>query len=201
MQHWPVLSYVTRLRIDCQFYIGTWIIYNAEQWDQTMKHLQKRSSGEIEARKKCLCPQKCGMVVFWVFCSSSVVWHGVCLEIVWKIILVWTRLIPCVAWFLDIKKKETWSSKPSSTARLITNFPQGHTQIRGNSHFIIRIIRKRSFFPIRLMGYCQYQQPIFGRGFTSSGFKNFIRLLVAQHVKPCLCSEWCFAYFFVSEAG
>jgi len=38
--------------IDCQFYIGTWIIYNAEQWDQTMKHLQKRSSGEIEARKK-----------------------------------------------------------------------------------------------------------------------------------------------------
>ena len=116
VQHWPVLSYATRLRIDCQFYIGTWIIYNAEQWDQTMKHLQKRSSGEIEARKKCLCPQKCGTVVFWVSCSSSVVWDGVCLEIVWKIILVRTRLIPCVAWFLDIKKKETWSSKPSSTA-------------------------------------------------------------------------------------
>ena len=33
VRHWPVLSYVTRLRIDCQFYIGTWIIYNAEQWD------------------------------------------------------------------------------------------------------------------------------------------------------------------------
>ena len=83
----------------------------------------------------------------------------------------------------------------------LSDFPQGHTQIRGNSDSIIRIIRKRSFFPIHLMRYCQYQQPIFGRGFTSSGFKNSIRLLVLRHLKSCLCSEWCFAYFFVREAG
>lgn len=38
--------------IDCQFYIGTWIIYSVEQWEQTMKHLQQRNQAELDARKK-----------------------------------------------------------------------------------------------------------------------------------------------------
>ncbi|CAK9092999.1 unnamed protein product [Durusdinium trenchii] len=38
--------------IDCQFYVGTWIIESEEQWHSTMKILQSRSSEEINARKK-----------------------------------------------------------------------------------------------------------------------------------------------------
>ena len=29
-------------RIDCQFYIGTWIIENEKQWQELLQHLQSR---------------------------------------------------------------------------------------------------------------------------------------------------------------
>lgn len=29
-------------RIDCQFYIGTWIIENEKQWHELLQHLQSR---------------------------------------------------------------------------------------------------------------------------------------------------------------